>query len=217
MDFQQNLGGNLEAAFHEHIQGMGNNSLRGILDRYDSVERLALLDLLEHRRDRFERHQLRRQPELLHGCQMAEGGFRSQEGHFHGGFQGQAGRDDLTVDAAQGIIGKWPWIIIQQAFIDLAFTAGYMKLLVAAGLETTDFQHHLRALVEKVDDAVIDTVNFGSQFFDCMCGLFHGNHLTGRWIKRVKWNAFILQMHLKCNYLVTIRLKEPQPFVKNLY
>jgi hypothetical protein len=42
-----------------------------------------------------------------------------------------------------------------------------MELQVAAGFQATDLQHHLRALVEQVDDTVIDAVDSGSKFFDC--------------------------------------------------
>ena len=91
---------------------------------------------------------------------MSEGRFRSQIGDLERPFERERSGHDLPVNGFQRRGRQGVPRQTLKLGIDLAFTVGSINFPARFGLDLSDGKGYLRALIEKLDDLVVELINF---------------------------------------------------------
>ena len=131
VDAQANLAGDAQGRAHEHVQGVIDHPLGGVLHRHHPVMAGAGLDLAEDVVDGRHRHGIGGVTEVLDRRRLSEGPRRAEEGHRQGLFQGQAGGHDLAEEAGHGLAAERPGVAGLDPTQHLGLAAGTVELAIA--------------------------------------------------------------------------------------
>ena len=140
----------------------------GIFYRYDAIVGPAPLHFGEYILNAFHGHVLGGQSELLHPRHVRKGRARTEVGDLQGTFQGQGGRKDLAVHCPKGILRKRAFVPAGQTFEDLPLSAGRMEIELFSLFDITDLNDDLRALVQKVDQFIVDLIDLFAKLLDLL-------------------------------------------------
>ena len=90
----------------EHVERVGDAAVGRVLDRHDAEVGVPAIDLLEHRGDAADRHQLDALAEAMDGRQMAVAVGRPEIGDAQLFFQRPRAADQLAKDGADAALGE---------------------------------------------------------------------------------------------------------------
>src|SRR5690242_2526441 len=117
-----------EVRVDEHIEGMVDDALRGVLDWNHAEVRSSSFDLAEYVLDAVDRYILGGRAEFLSAGHMREGRPGAQVGHLLRTFQRKRRRHDLPIHRTDRLRRKWTGVLRYEALDDRRFPGWGMQV-----------------------------------------------------------------------------------------
>ena len=163
MNAKLHLTADFQRRGHEHIQGVIDHALGGILHRHHTVMGRTGFHLAEDRINRGQWHTDHRVPEVLERRRLSKGAYRAQEGNVHGLFQRQAGRHDLTEQPRHFFSGQRPGVLFLDPAQHLGFAFRPVKENIFTGIGRHFYMGHFlrtfRPGTDQLHDLLIEGVD----------------------------------------------------------
>ena len=166
-DLEKDLCANPEIALHEHVERMVHGALSGVLDRDNAIIRLPPGYAVKHVGNVDLGCVADACPELAPGGLVGVSGFRPEERNGEVFLKCERGRHDLAVNRADCSFGeparKGPIFLgygPEHLFLALRGVDGGAVCL----FDHADFVDEVSALVEKVDQLIVQCVDFNADF-----------------------------------------------------
>src|ERR1700694_5406598 len=156
MDAHHHFAAHLHRRLRHEGERAADRALGGIFHRDNCEIRGARLDGAEHLVDRRARYRFGGEPEMLGRGALAECAFRPEVRHRDRALEREAGRHDLAKQQRDHFGRERPGIALLDPAQHLRFALGTVRL---AYLEGADRAGELGALVERLQQSVVDAIN----------------------------------------------------------
>ena len=161
-DFERQLPRDHGLGLDEAVERDIDRSFGRVLDRDHAVLGTSALDLLEDVRDGLQRNELCRHAEATHGGRMGEGPRGSQVADGQRILEGERGGENLAPDRAHRIRAERTAVQLEETAEQLGLTLRDEVRRVLLSLELADLEGGVSALVEEVEDLIVEVVDPGT-------------------------------------------------------
>src|SRR3972149_5022106 len=161
-DLERELARDQGLRVDEAVEGDVDGPLGRVLDRHHAVLRAPPLALLEDIRDALERDEVGGRAETAHRRRVRESARGTEVPAGQRILEGERGREDLPPDGADRLSAQGAPIQRREALEDLRLALRDKVRPVLLPLELADLKGGVSALVEKVEDLLVEVVDPGS-------------------------------------------------------